>query len=185
MFCPVAAGGRVAVVVKNDPPKRNEPHANLVFRGLFHDAETVQLYAPLPNVPPAAMMSVKVPDPILISSTPASKQLALDDPDGSVSTRCRNERTAGPGMEMEGLTRALWPGDVGGGPGTAAALGGVSTKSVFVTQGGLPVVLQPAGRAGAVMPSKFWDERTPATAEGAGQTNTGASTPATKHDRRR
>src|SRR5215210_4668497 len=71
-FCPFAAGGRATVVVKNDPPDTKVPHAGRFCSGLLHDDDTLQLYAPVLKVPPAARMSVKAPDPILISSMPAS-----------------------------------------------------------------------------------------------------------------
>jgi hypothetical protein len=72
---------------------------------------------------------------------------------------CRNVRTGNaPGIAISGETRRLSVTNAGS--STKAVFGAESDDAVVVTHSGAGpaafVAVQPAGRAGAVTPSKFW-----------------------------
>ena len=70
-FCPAAAGGIFTVVVIK--PADVLPHAERAARGFECAVFTVAVYPPVTKLPPAVMISVKAPPPMLISKTPPSQ----------------------------------------------------------------------------------------------------------------
>src|SRR2546423_1262143 len=156
-----ALGGNFAVVVIYWPfellvQAGRVPSTGLTM-GLPKLPSITSLYPLDVNVPPAAIQSWNCATglvPILISSTPPSKP-------ASKLNLCRNFSVcaaAGAGTTNAGESRLLSL-DVEGSL-AKTAFGGVSGPEVVVTQagsdGGTVVVVQPAGRAGAVTLSKFW-----------------------------
>jgi hypothetical protein len=73
IFCPAAADGRFTVVVIK--PADVLPHAERPASGFINPVFTVAVYPPVTKLPPAVMISVKAPPPMLISSTPPSQVL--------------------------------------------------------------------------------------------------------------
>src|SRR5580765_1246883 len=102
-------------------------------------------------------MSVNAPPLMLISRTPASKQLVADSND----QRVRNESFAdADAMLTTGETRTSSETVAPSAP--RAEFGAVSLDALDVTHT-VPVpvceLVQPLGSAGAVTPSKFWANR--------------------------
>src|SRR5580765_3218160 len=104
------------------------------------------------------MISVKAFVPILISSTPPSS--AMDPTSGSKSKLFWKVSRANPlGKSIGGESNSLRPTSPGS--GTNAAFGTVSANRFVVVQiNCAPVVevIQPAGKNGDVMPSKFCEK---------------------------